>query len=270
MNLIRNASPLELCEEFTRNELKDLQDKQIWMSWWPVMERMLNRPHELEPVYAEICNAFGYSLEFNIPFRLTMEAIWYSGKAFSPDTVVHKKAVHAELVKLHEEIPELSRKLAEAIQRQKELAEPEDFGLGEYFSFVDLISTANKNNGHYNGYLKPELESLEGQFDGKYWPDLARFIDVVGQIEANRPEPLSASLPEAVIQGRASRFKNYVLSLDDDIKNCFQIPDSFQLSNASMATIANVVLDLPADELITPDTVRLIRHRKKTSTKKTD
>lgn len=263
MTLHSNLSPLELCEEFTRKELNDLQDQQIWPSWWPVMSRILDRSHELEPVYAELCSAFGCSLEGNIPFRLTMEAIWHSKKAFSPDTIAHKKAVHAELIQLHEDIPTLSRKLAEAISRQKELAEPEDFDLGEYFSFVDIIHTANEANGHYNSYLRPQLEELEGQFDGKYWPDLARFIVSVGQTEADRPKPISASLPETVIKSRANRFKNYVLSLDDDIENCRQIPTRFQLSNTSMATIANVVLDLSVGELITPDTVRVIRNRRK-------
>lgn len=263
MKRLKNPSSLDLCEEFTRNELKDLQESKAWMSWWPVMERMLNRSYELEQVYTEICGAFGHSLVSNPPFRLTMEAIWCSGKAFSPDTVVRKKAVQTELIKLHEEIPALCCKLAEAIRRQKELAEQEDFGLGEYFSFVDVMTAANEDNGHYNSFLEPEMEKLAGSFDGKYWPDLEDFIEAVGRSEAMRPEPVSGSLPKAVTQGRASRFKNYVLALDESIENCFQIPSEFHLSNTSMATIANVVLDLPAEDQILSDTVRLIRHRKK-------
>lgn len=265
MNKLKKQAPLEICEEFTKKNLEDLKNKQIWMSWWPLMERMLKRSNELEPVYAELCKEFGNPSDTNIPFKLTLEAIWYSGKAFSPDTVVHKKAVHTELVKLHDEIPRLARKLAKALRRQQEIAEPEDFGLGEYLSFVDIMCAASEGNGHYNSFLKPELEMLEGIFDRKYWPNLDDFIDAVAQREETRPEPLSCTLPDFVIQGRINLYKNYVLSLDEDIENCYQIPNSFQLSNASMATIANVALDLPADNLISPDTVRLIRHRIKSS-----
>ena len=40
-------NPVKFCEAFLQRELDDYKEKQIWMSYWPVMERMIERSDEL-------------------------------------------------------------------------------------------------------------------------------------------------------------------------------------------------------------------------------
>jgi hypothetical protein len=264
MKVISKPCPISFCEEFTKQELFDLKENEIWNSWHPVMERLLSRSVEMKPVYFEIFDKLGCSLDFCSPeLRLTLEAIWASGKLFNQDTISHKRKVQKELSQLHMDIPRLTSELSKALIRQRELQNTEDFRLGKYISLVGLISLAGKSNGHYSGWIDEELKKLDDEYDGKYWPEPEDLITAIGDFESSRDFPTQGYLPEEVMSGRKSIIKDFVLGLDSDIYRCREIPISFSFSNASMASIANVVLDLQADTLATAEAVRVIRNRSK-------
>lgn len=107
------------------------------------------------------------------------------------------------------------------------------------------------------------MKKLDNEYDGKYWPQLEDLITAIGNFESSRDLPTQGYLPEEVMGGRKSIIKDFVLGLDLDIYRCRQIPKSFSFSNASMASIVNVVLDLPADTLATAEAVCVIRNRSK-------
>lgn len=47
---------------------------------------------------------------------------------------------------------------------------------------IEFIDDAGEENGHYQCYLKPELQRLN-RFDLKYWPDIAGLIRSPGMEE---------------------------------------------------------------------------------------
>lgn len=54
-------NPTTFCTAFVKDELSDYRQKEIYMSSWSAMSRMIERANELSSAYDEIINAFGYS-----------------------------------------------------------------------------------------------------------------------------------------------------------------------------------------------------------------
>ena len=54
-------NPVNFCKAFIQRELDDNKEKRIWMSYWPVMESMIERADELKLPFEELVNVFGYS-----------------------------------------------------------------------------------------------------------------------------------------------------------------------------------------------------------------
>ena len=78
------TNPTVFCREFIKRELKEFQEKRIWMSYWPVMERMIARADELTQPFEELISKFGYTDKFegyppdNACLWLSLEHIWMS------------------------------------------------------------------------------------------------------------------------------------------------------------------------------------------------
>ncbi len=150
--------------------------------------------------------------------------------------------------------------LAQDMRRYGNILEHGVYDHDSYTSVTDLIDSASDGNGHYDLYLKEELTSLSNQYDGKYWPSPTEIVQAIAEHYASAPLPESKELPQMVMDGRQAPIKDYVLAVDRDLQNNRQIP-SFRLSHASMATVVNVVLDLPVEAMVTGETIRQVRNR---------
>ncbi len=265
MTSFSNESPTAYCEDRTRHQLADDKEVGIWMSRWPFMEKILNRSLEMKHIYREICDRFGYPPQRggNPAVLLILEAIWDSGKLFTREEISKKREVRKELFTLRDEIISLSGKLSNSMARQRELLECEDFDPGGYASLIDLVVLAGKNNGLFDNHVREELQGLDREFDLKYWPSPEQLVDAIGVFEESRPSPVQGYIPESVIDGRSNDFKDFVLSFDADLDETHQIPCDFRFSDNAVASLANVVLDLPDNKVVTNDNVRVIRQRRK-------
>ncbi|MCL1082974.1 hypothetical protein [Shewanella psychromarinicola] len=58
-------SPTAFCKAFIERELKSNRQGHIWMTYWPVMERMIERADELTLAFNELIKKFGYSDKFD-------------------------------------------------------------------------------------------------------------------------------------------------------------------------------------------------------------
>ena len=258
-----NKKSITFCEELTKKHLTYNREHKIWMSWYPIMERILSRTTEMEIVYDELCASFGHSVTSTKPdIWLTLETIWSSGKTYNQESITHKREVQKKLIELHEKIPELAKQLSEALKLQNELLEKEGFSPDNYINIVDIMSLAGQNNGHYYGYLQEELEQLDTRYDLKYWPDVYEVVGAIAEHGSIEGLPVQRYIPKEVMRAsRAAVFKDYVLAVDSDIKNNRQITNNFNFSNKAMANIVNVVLDISEDQIATEDTIRNIRNR---------
>ncbi|MBV7297717.1 hypothetical protein [Enterovibrio paralichthyis] len=265
-----NIDTAGYCKRYIERELASLKENKIWNSWHPVIERALERHDEMASIYQEIMEVPGFEGDFLVQFdkrhignsalQLTLETFWYSKKQYDKEAVAEKRGNQKELAMLHERMQEHALNLAADIRLYNEILEQGGYEHESYVSVVELIDLASEGNGHYDFYLKDELESLRYQFDGKYWPKTVDLVQALAEHYSYAPIPRSTELPSAVMEGRQARIKDYVLAVDRDLQSNRQIP-SFKLSHSSMATLVNVVLDIPVDEMVSGETVRQIRHR---------
>jgi hypothetical protein len=265
MTLPKN-NPLAFCKAFISRELEENKASNIWMTYWPVMERLIARAEELTIVFDEIVEKFGYSDRDegyppnNSYVWLILEHIWVSSDYCKAD-VVNARADLQELKKLQKEIVEQSSKLADSLRKQNEFYESSGFHRQDYQSVTDMIDLASESNGLHKSHLSPKLKALSTQYDLKYWPSRAGVIQAIADYEKKQPLPKHEQLPDTVIKGRASDIKDFVLAFDRKFDDMNGLPSGFKFTNKAMAEIINVVLDLQPDKLVTPDAIKTVRGR---------
>jgi len=263
-------SPTDFCVAFIERELEDSREKKILMSRWSLMQRMIDQASNLERVFNELIKRFGYADKLAILYEserpnaeavwLTLEHIWMS-EDFAKEDFIQARINRRELLKIQEDISELSSRLADMLRRQSELYEYSGFRRYEFQTAVDSLVQGGEHNHLFGAYVKNELESLAYQYDLKYWPSRADVVEAIGEFEALQPIPQHVEIPDAVLDGRASDHKDFVLAFDAQFDELNQLPSGFRFSNQAMADIINVVLDSPEDKLILGDTIRTIRNR---------
>jgi hypothetical protein len=260
-------NPTVFCKAFIQRELDSYRcDEPIWMSYWPVMERMIDRADELKLPFQELIDAFGYSdrLEGHSPNNayiwLTLEHIWCSYD-YRKEDVIDAREDLRELRALKQEIVELASTLADKLQCQSELYENSGFSKPNYQFIDDLIEQASEGNYLYKWHVSEKVKSLTYQYDLKYWPSLADLVSAISRFEDTQPDPAHIQYPGHVINGREPDIKDFVLSFDGHFDEQNNLKTGFRFSNNAVADIINVILDLPVDKLATGDAVRVVRNR---------
>ena len=233
----------------------------IWPSTWPVFHRLIERHDEMASVYREIASS---SLSRQQLWVL-LEQIIHAGSFGTDARFAKLRADHQELVVLNDSISTMSMQLAEMLERRTELCENGHFGCDRMLKLTDFIDDAGEGNGHYQFYLKPELQRLNS-FNDSYWPDIAGIIRSLGMEEVEVTFRDEAA--EAIINARRPSQTDFFRKLFDDINEQktgyhYSLPRTFKLSDAALATICNITRNLPPDELIDAAYVKRTRHRLK-------
>lgn len=259
--LLPENSPMDFCTAFIKRELEAFKESEIWMSYWPIMERMIERACELNAVYEGIIAKYGYSDKQCCDYVwLILEHIW--GSADYAKTEVEKaRAELKELSKLSEEIESLAYQLSEALYKQNELFEISGFRNPEYQTALDMLEEASEHNYLYQSCVSEKIRDLEYRYDSKYWPSRSEVVQSIAEFEERQPEPTHREYPEAVLKGRSSDIKDFVIAFDSAFDELNGLPTGFRFSNNAMADIINVILDFPAEKLATGEAIRVVRNR---------
>ncbi|MEL5428898.1 hypothetical protein [Serratia nevei] len=253
------AIALALLEEKLHNWQKTVPPS--WPSTWPVFNRLIGRHDEMVAVYREIASS-NLSRQ---QFWILIEQIIHAGSFGTDERFATLRADHQKLTSLNDDISEMSIRLAEMLERRAELCENGHFGCDRMLKLTDFIDDAGEGNGHYQFYLKPELQRLNS-FDLKYWPDIAGIIRSLGMEEVDITFADEAT--EAIINAHRPSMTDFFREFFDNIGmqktgGYYALPRSFKLSDAALATICNITRDLPPDELIDAAYVKRTRHRLK-------
>lgn len=261
--LLPKNSPKDFCTAFIKRELEDCKESEIWMSYWPIMERMIDRADELNAVYEELIEKYDYSdKQYCAYVWLTLEHVWMSVD-YAKKEVEKARAELKELNQLGEEIETLACRLSAALSRQNELYECSGFSKPDYQTVLDLVEEASEHNYLHQSYVSEQIRSLQYQYDLKYWPSRADLVQSIAKFEVRQPEPTHAEYPDAVLKGRSSNIKDFVIAFDTVFDEQNGLPTGFRFSNNAMADIINVILDLPLEKLTTGEAIRVVRNRQR-------
>ncbi|PMG26654.1 hypothetical protein [Vibrio splendidus] len=261
--LLPTNSPRDFCKAFIKRELEDCKESEIWMSYWPIMERMIERACELNTVYEEIIGKYGYSDKQCCAYVwLTLEHVWMSAD-YAKKEVEKARAELKEINQLSEEIETLACRLSAALARQNELFECSGFSKPDYQTVLDMVEEASEHNYLYQSHVSDQIRSLEYQYDLKYWPSRSDLVQSIAEFEERQPEPTHSEYPEAVLKGRSSDIKDFVIAFDAAFDEQNGLPTGFRFGNNAMADIINVILDLSLEKLTTGEAIRVVRNRQR-------
>lgn len=250
--------------QLLKEKLSDWRDgpSPVWRSTWPVFERLIERHDEMRSVYHELA-ANGVT---DIKLWNLLEQFIFSGTFCREENHIELRADYQELKELNDAICDASTRLATMIERRAEiLNESGHFQCERMVSLPDLIDEAGSGNGHYQLYLRRELKLLS-HYDLKYWPGIADILHVMGMEQVDIE--FNDRSTEAIINARRPSLTDYFRALFDHISDLktgdwYALPRNFRMSDNTLATVCNVALNLPAEDMTDAAYVKRTRHRLK-------
>lgn len=251
----RTTTPADVVDTLKKYQI-DLKSTQIWMSVWPLIDRLIEREHEMLPVWQNIASQ---SLTRQQCYGL-LEQIVLAGKFGKPEVTSSLKIDYRQLEALNTEIRNTASTLVGMMTARESILNRNAFTLERTTHIVDLMEKAEGNDGRYRSFIHESLENLTCRYEGKYWPDLKAILQVIV-----REEPqiyIMCETDRAIINGRGKILPDYLRELFNGIENAREchwgLPDGFTLSDNSLATLATVTLDQP--DVISAETVKVRRN----------
>lgn len=242
----------------------DLHAKALRKPAWPVLERLISRDTEMNPVWHDIAR---HTLSGEQCWNL-LEQVLFAGAYGTGEHNRRLKDDHSKFVVLNEGIAAKAAELGRMLTEREDILNRNAFNMEHTAGIVDLIDAASGQNGHYLSFLRKELHGLRSQFDGKYWPSLQQLLQVVA-----KEHPVAVFMDrsdEAVVRARGVATPDFLRRLfshlneirviKGDLRTAhIYLPEDFRLTDASLATLATVSLDL--SEPATEASVKMMRNR---------
>ena len=239
-------------EKFFKSQLQYNQERKTLKSENEVIERLLERRVEMQPVYDELAK------KLSEPQQETLWGILISAAAFwNLDEAKKLRAERKKLLELNETIAFTAKQLASFMRERGDMTNLGPFNANEDYHFAHWVTRAGKKNYLFESYIKESFDRLRGQYDLKYWPKPYEVIEAIADYADEAEVYSEDNWTNALIsspKSSKSDFLNALLEAMADGKDCNQwpnsLPEAFHISDASMATIYNCTLDLSLEEIV--------------------
>lgn len=255
MNYIRTATPVDVLDTLKRFR-DDALNAQILKSAWPVIERLIDREDEMRSVWNDIAR-YGLSRQ---QCHSLIEQIVFAGVHGRNEAVLQLKADYSQLANLNKDIVLIAKQLAAKLDAREHILNRNSFTLDNTVHIVELIDDAAAGNSRYRSCVREPLRCL-GNHELKYWPSLQDILRTIAG-EALEIGFMDES-DRALVYGRGELVPDYLRELFSRIelvRTCYwRLPVGFRLTDASLATLATVSLDL--NEPVSNAAVKMHRTR---------
>ncbi|MDH5833949.1 hypothetical protein [Luteimonas kalidii] len=255
----------QICESYLREEIRSNDEKGILPSKNRIAERLLARGDELVDVYEVVHTKLARD---DIAWKILLGRLLTTAAFWSLEKIAQARAEEKALMELNQSIAKHAHALSDLLVDRDDLHNRSSFSSGTHYDICEVISEASAGNSRFSSYLKEPLDHLSSRFDMKYWPSLSSCIRVIGNDAQNAKtaadDPLTAAATRSTRPSKAD-FVRALRESIDEIRGDWLggIPKAFTLSNDSMATLVNVLLDLPPDELVDGTYVKNLGRDKK-------
>ncbi|WP_448110825.1 hypothetical protein [Pseudomonas lini] len=257
------------CETLLRDMMEDLQARGIWPNVQSIIDNMLKRRIELLEVYEEV---FATLAQKPRGIYMFWDVFVHAADGWNPEKNRAARRAREELIGVNVRISQLADQLAAQLDRRDELHNYSGFGSNTQHHILDIVHEASEHNYLYESCVKEELDRIQYQYDFKYWPPLSDVIRAIGsdaemaEVTANDPATEAATTSRK--SGRSDFIKAFLARIDDNrVRECGFIPNSFALSDGSLASLVNCGLDLAVDELVDADFIKRFRQRQRQAKK---
>ncbi len=234
-------------EEYLENTKARNVDKCIFKSEVEVINRLLFRSVEMQPVYDELESKLCYSGR-----KFIVDSILTSAAFYKPNDAVEMRAAQKGLISINKSIAITADKLSNLIKQREELSETSGIISYDDIHVLDWIDKATENHHLHKLDVAKPLENLRGQFDLKYWPDNSDVIKAISDFARCNKSEASDSLGAVLIASNKASMQDFLRVLLKHFSQCQEdtpeyIPDGFKFTDNSLANIINCSLGLVDD-----------------------
>lgn len=186
----------------------------------------------------------GYGLTWQQCHSL-LEQVVLAGQYGTDEAVMRLKEDYSALKNLNSTIAQLAQQLAAKMDAREHILNRNSFILDNTVHIVDLIDKAAADNGHYRSRVREPLQVL-GNWELKYWPSMQAILQTIAR------EPMETGFMDEndmdIVRGRGELVPDNLRELFSCIliarESHWALPEGFKLTDASLATLATVSLDL--------------------------
>jgi len=265
MDPSQTTTARQCCENLLSKGKRYNLEHHILSSENAITDRLLSRGLELKEAYAELhgkLHAHHRALPAFLDMLLSTAAFW------SPEDITKARTGRDDLANVNRQIARKANELADLLACRSDLHDTSGFCSSTHYHVCDVIEAASEGNGLFNSYLKAPLKVLAGQFDLKYWPSLSQLLQAIAsdarQADTEANDPLTEAATTATRSSRADFFKAWFAAIDENReKHHGPLPDDFQLTDQTLASLTNAVLDIGLDDLMDGTYVKRFRQRER-------
>lgn len=255
------GSAKDACEEVLTNDRRHHIDQRVSPRSIPIYVRLLARGRELEGAYKEIYKKLHpYPRALQVFFMLLLD----TALEWNPAKNARARAGRDELIEVNGKIAHTAHALADLLRRRSHLHNVSGFHSETHYSICDLIEAAGASNHLFRSWVEEEFGRLNAQYDLKYWPSLGDVMDELASdaagADVQASDPLTAAATEAARPSKADYFKALFAAFEENSgRDAAALPAGFKLTDGAIASLANCVLDLSANDLVDAAYVKRLR-----------
>jgi len=271
MKMTEPSNATANCEAVLRAEHAYNSEHQIWPSQNKIIDRMLERRLELDAAYAELWDKALASSHY---FAVFVDRLLAVATVWTPERLSEARDHRREMAALNADVALAAGKLAKLLAQREALNNAGHFWTDIHSHPIRLIEGAAASHHEFNSYVRKDLHRLRGQFDLRYWPSLAECIaEIARDAVAAQTKPtndLTAVGTSGKRPSRADFLKAFYVVLEEcKDGGPGSLPSDFDLSDQTVASLMNVVLDLGPDDLVDATYVKGFRQRDRAAQQKT-
>lgn len=267
-------TPTERIEAFLRTERAVLIEQGVWPSNVVVIDNMLANSPSLAEAYADILaqarpGTFGEWIDTQEAWQRIVYTIVDVAAGWSPARVGESREAVRRVAELSDEIAKKASELAALLRaREAHRAKHSITGPDDYHP-LDVLNLAAARSDEdqayrYGTWIAPRLGPLAADFDLKYWPRTADFLDALAELQTASTEPYDELSRAAMSTRQGGSPLEFVRALDEALDNLEKYEGiRVELSHRTIAEISNAALALSVDELVTRGAVKAARARQR-------
>ena len=261
--MANTSEAVRACEEILKTELEYNRAHNIWPSVNRIMEVMLARRGELVDAYEELYSSLSKQPR---ALRSLLEIVAASPRFWGPERISEAREARKELTAVNARIAEAAQSLSALLERRAQIQETSGFSCDTFHHVLDPIKAAAEEdcNHLFEWHVQEPLDALRYQYDNKYWPDLSAVVEAIGvdaeHAEVYAHDVATASATSSARPGLSDFFRALLAHIEENlVSEGGLIPTDFRISDGTLASLINCVLELEVEDMIDAAYVKRFR-----------
>lgn len=255
---------LEACEAVIQKERVYRIERSIAGSQVKVFDRLLRRRLELSDAYEEVFAKLGAHCQ---ALKVFFDVLASTAAFWNPQANAKARKDKSTLVEVNRLIEERASELARLLAKRTQLCNDSGFSCGTHYHPIDVLHAAAQSNSEYRHRVKEPLEALTERYDLRHWPTLPEFAQAIAADAAKADPQATHAWTEAGTGSRATlvgTFSAWFVALEEARRGLHKfLPDDFELTDRSAASLMSCALDLAPDEVVDATYVKGLRQRQR-------